>query len=290
MKPAAFDYAAPATLDEALGLLARHGANAKVIAGGQSFVPMANFRLLRPELVVDLNGIGSLAYVRETPEGLAVGAMTRHREFERSELVRRVCPLLAEAAPNIAHAVIRNRGTIGGSLSHADPAAEWPVVAVALGATMVLRSAKGERQVPARDFFVALMTTALAPEEILVEIRFPRVPPRSGAAFLEVSRRHGDFALVAVAAQLTLDAAGKVAQACLALGGVSVSPVDACGEAASLAGKAPATNAFAALGERIAATLHPGEDLHASAQYRREVAAVLVRRALDAAAAKAKAA
>lgn len=290
MKPAAFEYVAPASLDEALGLLARHGAEAKVIAGGQSFVPMANFRLLRPEVVVDLNRIPSLAYVRETPEGLAVGAMTRHREFERSALVRRVCPLLSEAVPNIAHAVIRNRGTMGGSLSHADPAAEWPVVAVALGATMVLRSAKGERRVAAKDFFVALMTTALRPEEILVEIRFPRVPPKSGAAFLEVSRRHGDFALVAVAAQLTLDPAGKVAQARLALGGVSATPVDANVEASSLAGRAPDAAAFAALGERIAAQLQPNEDLHASAQYRREVAAVLVRRALDEAAEKAKAA
>ena len=290
MKPAAFDYAAPGTLDEALGLLARHGANAKVIAGGQSFVPMANFRLLRPELVVDLNRIPSLAYLKETGDGLSVGAMTRHREFEHSDLVRRACPLLAEAVPNIAHAVIRNRGTIGGSLAHADPAAEWPVVAVALGATMVLRNAKGERLVAARDFFVALMTTALAPEDILVEIRFPRVPPKSGAAFLEVSRRHGDFALVAVAAQLTLDAAGKIAQGRLALGGVSVTPVDANADVASLAGRSPDTAAFAALGERIAARLQPNEDLHASAQYRREVAAVLVRRALDAATVKAKAA
>lgn len=289
MKPAAFDYAAPSTLEEALALLGRHGAAAKLIAGGQSFVPMANFRLIRPELVVDLNRIASLAGLREADGGLVVGAMTRHREIERSPLVRRLCPLLAEAAPNIGHAVIRNRGTIGGSLSHADPAAEWPVVAVALGATMLLRSAKGERTVAAKDFFVALMTTALAPEEILVEIRFPAAPARSGAAFLEVSRRHGDFALVSVGARLTLAADGAVADLRLALGGVGATPFDASAEARSLVGAKPAPQAFDDLGARIAARLEPNEDLHASAAYRKEVAAVLVRRALDAALARAQA-
>ncbi len=288
MKPAAFDYAAPASLEDALALLGKHGAGAKVLAGGQSFVPMANFRLLRPELVVDLNRIASLAYIKEADGCLAVGAMTRHRDIERSAVVRRLCPMMAEAVPNIGHAVIRNRGTIGGSLSHSDPAAEWPVVAVALGATMVARSAKGERRIAAKDFFVALMTTALAPEDILVEIRFPAAPARSGAAFLEVSRRHGDFALVSVGAQLALDAAGSVADVRIALGGVGAFPFDGAGEANALLGGKPGAQAFDDLGTRIAARIEPGDDIHASAAYRREVAAVLVRRALDAAAARAR--
>jgi len=288
MKPAAFDYVAPASLDEAMALLGRHGAAARLLAGGQSFVPMANFRLLRPELVVDLNRIPDLAYVVERDGGLAVGAMTRHRDIERSALVRRLSPMMAEAVPNIGHAVIRNRGTLGGSLSHADPAAEWPVVAVALGATMVARSAKGERKIAAKDFFVALMTTALAPDEILVEIRFPAAPVRTGAAFLEISRRHGDFALVSVGAQLTLDGGGAIADLKIALGGVGAIPYDGAGEAKALQGRKPEAKAFDDLGARIAQRLEPNEDIHASAAYRREVAAVLVRRALDAAAARAQ--
>jgi carbon-monoxide dehydrogenase medium subunit len=281
MKPAAFDYVAPATLEEAIGLLSRHGADAKLLAGGQSFVPMANFRVLRPQVVIDLNRIASLAYISERESGLAIGAMTRHRAIERSSLVRKRCPLMAEAVPNIAHAAIRNRGTLGGSLSHADPAAEWPVVAVALGATLVARSARGERTIPAAEFFVALLSTALEPDEVLVEIRFPGAPARTGAAFLEVSRRHGDFALVSVGAQATLSAAGELEAVHLALGGVGTSPFDAAGLAGGLVGTQPDAQALGMLGSSIAAALEPSEDLHASAQYRRDVAAVLVPRALQ---------
>jgi carbon-monoxide dehydrogenase medium subunit len=288
MKPAAFDYVAPATLEEAIGLLSRHGADAKLLAGGQSFVPMANFRVLRPQVVIDLNRIESLAYISERESGLAIGAMTRHRAIERSSLVRKRCPLMAEAVPNIAHAAIRNRGTLGGSLSHADPAAEWPVVAVALGATLVARSARGERTIPAAEFFVALLSTALEPDEVLVEIRFPGAPARTGAAFLEVSRRHGDFALVSVGAQATLSAAGTLEAVHLALGGVGTSPFDAAGLAGGLVGTRPDAQALAELGRSIAAALEPSEDLHASAQYRRDVAAVLVPRALQMALERAK--
>jgi carbon-monoxide dehydrogenase medium subunit len=288
MKPAAFDYVAPATLEEAIGLLSRHGADAKLLAGGQSFVPMANFRVLRPQVVIDLNRIESLAYISEREGGLAIGAMTRHRAIERSTLVRERCPLMAEAVPNIAHAAIRNRGTLGGSLSHADPAAEWPVVAVALGATLVARSARGERTIPAAEFFVALLSTALEPDEVLVEIRFPGAPARTGCAFLEVSRRHGDFALVSVGAQVTLSVAGKVEAVRLALGGVGASPFDAAGLAGGLLATQPDAQALAELGRGIAAAIEPSEDLHASAQYRRDVAAVLVPRALQTAFERAK--
>jgi carbon-monoxide dehydrogenase medium subunit len=283
MKPAAFEYFAPASLDEALKLLGKHGAAAKLLAGGQSFMPMANFRVLRPEVVIDLNRIEALGYIREGDSGLAIGAMTRHRAIERSDLVRRRCPLMAEAVTWIGHAAIRNRGTLGGSLSHADPAAEWPVVAVALGATLVVRNPRGERRIPASEFFVALLSTALEPDEILVEVQMPAAPERSGAAFLEVARRHGDFALVSVGAQVTLSAAGRIEDIRLAVGGVGAAPFDARALAKPLLGTAPDERAFSDVGKRVAAAIEPNKDLHASAEYRREVAAVLVPRTLRAA-------
>lgn len=288
MKPAAFDYFAPETLDEALALLGKHGAAAKLLAGGQSFAPMANFRVLRPDVVIDLNRIASLGYIEERDGAVAIGAMTRHRAIERSALVKRRCPLLASAAPNIGHAVIRNRGTLGGSLSHADPAAEWPVTAVALGATMVIRGPKGERLVPAAKFFVSLLTTALAADEILVEVRFPAVPARTGAEFTEVSRRHGDFALVSVGAQVTLSVTGTIADVRLALGGVGPSPFDATALAQRLAGTTPQDPELEQLGQAVAAAMEPTDDLHASSAYRKEVAAVLVGRALRTALSRAK--
>jgi carbon-monoxide dehydrogenase medium subunit len=288
MKPAAFDYFAPESLDEALALLGKHSSRAKLLAGGQSFVPMANFRLLRPEVVIDLNRVAALSYIKEHEGGIAIGAMTRHRAVERSELVRARCPLIAHAVPNIGHAVIRNRGTIGGSLSHADPAAEWPVVAIALGATLVLRSPRGERIIPAADFFVALLTTALGDDEMLVEIRFPAAPRRSGAEFLEISRRHGDFALVSVGVQVALSAAGDIEDMRLALGGVGSFPFDASNLARQFIGSKPSPAGVDALGASIGAALEPTSDLHALAEYRKEVAAVLVGRALRTALERAK--
>lgn len=288
MKPAAFEYYAPHSLDEAINLLATHKAGAKLLAGGQSFAPMANFRVLRPEVVIDLNRIAELGYIRESGSVIAIGAMTRHREVERSDLVAKRCPLIASAVPNIGHAVIRNRGTVGGSLSHADPAAEWPVVAMALGATMVARSPRGERQIPAAEFFAGLLTTALEADEILTGIRFPGVPARTGAEFLEVSRRHGDFALVSVGAQVTLSANGTVEGAKLALGGVGAGPFDANALAGRLAGTKAQDEDIEALGKDVAERLEPMDDLHASSAYRKEVAAVLVGRALRAAVARAK--
>ena len=288
MKPAAFDYFAPESLDEALALLGRHSARAKVLAGGQSFVPMANFRVLRPEVVIDLNRIASLGFIAERDGGLVIGAMTRHRAVERSDLVRARCPLIAHAVPNIGHAVIRNRGTIGGSLAHADPAAEWPVVTIALGAKMVARSPRGERLIAAADFFVGLLTTALAEDEILTEVRFPVAPARTGAEFLEISRRHGDFALVSVGAQVTLSGAGAIEDIRLALGGVGPFPFDAAIQARRLVGSKPQEGDLGSLGAEVAKSIDPTGDLHASAEYRREVAAVLVVRALRVALARAR--
>ena len=280
MKPPPFEYHDPSSVEEALALLREHGDEAKALAGGQSLVPLLNFRLARPRHLVDLNRIPSLDYIREDDGAVAVGAMTRQRAVERSPLVRERCPLLAEAMPLVGHFQIRNRGTVGGSLAHADPAAELPAVVTALGGALVARRAGGQRVLPAERFFVAYLTTALAPDELLVEARFPAPPPRSGSAFLEVSRRHGDFALVGVAAVVTLDEGGVLTHAALALTGVGPTPVLAEAAAQLLVGDRPTPRAFEAAAREVSGGLRPDADLHASAEYRRHVAGVLARRAL----------
>ncbi|MGH7856247.1 MAG: FAD binding domain-containing protein, partial [Candidatus Binatia bacterium] len=230
MKPAPFEYHSASSLDEAVALLARLGDEAKIIAGGQSLVPLLALRLARPAHLVDLNRIDALSKIDAADGGLVIGAMVRQRAAERSGLVRERCPLLAAALPRIGHPAIRNRGTVGGSLAHADPAAELPAVALALEAKLVARSARGERILPASEFFVGHFTTALEPDECLVEIRFPAWPDGAGCAFEEASRRDGDFAMVGVAALLRVASGGDVADARIALigvGGTAVRAVDA---------------------------------------------------------------
>src|SRR5439155_10896971 len=218
---------------------------------------------------------------------LTIGEMTRQRAVEDSSLVRERCPLLAEAMPQIGHVQIRNRGTIGGSLAHADPAAELPAVIAALDGEFVLRSRRGERVLKAERYFVGYLTRAAAPDELLVEVRVPVAPPRTGSAFLEVSRRHGDFALVGVAATVTLDEGGVCTAAAIALTGVGPIPVLARDAARALVGERPAPFAFEEAGRRIAEHLQPDSDLHASSDYRRQLAFVLTRRALARAAERA---
>jgi carbon-monoxide dehydrogenase medium subunit len=280
MKPPPFDYEAPTSVEEALALLRRHGEQAKVLAGGQSLMPMLSFRLVRPRIVVDVNDIPALAGIREVDGTLAIGAMTRQRAVEQSALVRRRCPLLADAMPLIGHFQIRNRGTIGGSLAHADPAAELPAVVAALGGRLVVRGPGGERRLAPEEFFVSYLTTALEPGDLLVEVRLPVAPPRTGTAFVEVSRRHGDFALVGVAASVTLDESGACVGAAVALTGVGPTPVVAAEAAAALVGGRPDARALEEAGRRAAAAVRPDSDLHASAEYRTHVAGVLTRRAL----------
>jgi CO/xanthine dehydrogenase FAD-binding subunit len=287
MKPPRFDYLSPRSIDEALGVLARHGDEAKVLAGGQSLVPLLSFRLVRPAYLVDLNDVGGLAGIRLDDGHLAIGAMTRQRAVETSPLVRQRCPLLAEAMPQIGHVQIRNRGTIGGSLAHADPASELPAVVAALDGELVLQSARGQRVLKPEQFFVSYLTTAAAPDELLVEVRVPVAPPRTGSAFLEVSRRHGDFALVGVAATVTLDEAGVCTGAVIALTGVGPTPVLARDAARALVGERPAPTAFEAAGRSVAERVQPDSDLHASSDYRRQLASVLTRRALGLAAERA---
>ncbi|HYU16662.1 MAG TPA: xanthine dehydrogenase family protein subunit M [Candidatus Acidoferrum sp.] len=280
MKPPSFDYLAPASVEEALALLGDLGEGAKALAGGQSLVPMLNFRLVRPRHLVDLNDLTELAGIREDDGRLVIGAMTRQRAVERSALVRARCPLLAEAMPQIGHVQIRNQGTIGGSLAHADPAAELPAVVAALDGELVLRSARGQRVLKAEEFFVTYFTTAAAPAELLVEVRLPAMPPRTGSAFVEVSRRHGDFALVGVAATVTVDEAGVCTGSALALTGVGRTPVVAREAARALVGVKPTAAAIDDVGRRVAGAVRPDGDLHASSEYRRHLAGVLTRRAL----------
>ena len=283
MKPPPFKYYAPTTLEEALAHLAEHGYDAKPLAGGQSLIPTMNFRLAQPAVLVDLNNIPELFYIRPDENGgLRIGAMTRESQLEHSSLLAERAPLMHEAMPHIAHPQIRNRGTIGGTLAHADPAAELPAVSVALNGRFRLRSQRGERWVSADEFFVGFFTTALEPDELLVEVALPAMPPRSGWSFQEVARRHGDYALVGVAALVTLDEQGQCQQARLVFLSVGEGPVEAHEAARVLQGQAPTAEAIRAAAEVAADTdVDPSSDIHASAAFRRHLAKVLARRALE---------
>jgi aerobic carbon-monoxide dehydrogenase medium subunit len=287
LKPASFDYYKPKTLAEALNLLAQFGEAAKPLAGGQSLVPMMNMRLARPAQLIDLNGLRELDYLKVENAKLCIGAMTRQRVLERSAIVTEGWPLLREATRYVGHVQIRNRGTVGGSLAHAYPAAELPVAMTALNATFVLQSEENERTVAAEEFFIDAMTTILKTTELLVEIRLPPVPPRTGWSFQEISRRHGDFALMGVAALLTLSGDGTIEQAGLVFCGAIPHRVTKIAE--QLAGHQPETELFHDAANLAAAELEPESDIHASAAYRKQVAAVLARRALEQAAVRASA-
>jgi carbon-monoxide dehydrogenase medium subunit len=283
-----FEYHAPAEIEEALGLLANHGGDAKVLAGGQSLVPLLAMRLARPAHVIDVNGIGSLDGIEDRGDHVAFGAMVRERDAERSAMVRDKLPLMAEALPLIGHVAIRNRGTIGGTIAHADASAELPAVAVATGAEVLARSVRGDRLLAARDFFQGHFTTALADDECLVELRVPVGPDGAGWSFMEVARRHGDFALVGVAAMVALDGSACVSESRICLVGVADRPIRAEGAEASLQGVVPSEEAFAAAAETATAALEPASDVHGSGAFRRKLAAVTVRRALANAAGRAK--
>lgn len=282
MKPAPFQYYAPTSVPEALAHLARHGYEAKVLAGGQSLIPMMNFRLAQPAVLVDLNHVSELFYVKPTQDGgLSVGAMTRQRQIERDPLVTERAPMVHEAVPKIAYPAIRTRGTFGGSIAHADPAAELPAISVALNARLRVRGPSGERWVPADEFFLGFFTTVLAPEELLVEVALPPMPPRSGWSFMEVTRRHHDFALVGVAAVVILGNKGQCEQARLVYFSVGDGPVEAHQAAGVLRGQAPTEEAIWEASEIAAqADVDPGSDINATAEYRRHLVGVLGRRAL----------
>jgi carbon-monoxide dehydrogenase medium subunit len=279
VKPPAFEYVVVASTEEAVAQLAAHGDDARILAGGQSLMPILNMRLATPGRLVDLNRVGTLSYIVERPGGVAIGAMTRQRTAERSELVATAVPLLAEALPWVGHSAIRNRGTIGGSLAHADPAAELPAVAVCLDARFTVRGEAGERTLAAREFFRGYLTTALAPTELLAEVWFPSALPGSGAAWIEFARRHGDYALAGVAAVVTLEGS-TVRRASLAVTGVDGVPVRAVDAERLLIGAPLSAESMAAAAESVRRTLEPHDDLHATAAYRRHLAGILTVRAL----------
>ncbi len=282
MKPAPFEYVDPATIEEALEVLSVHGPEAKILAGGQSLVPLLNLRLARPRVLVDINRIHSLAYLRVDDDGwLHAGALTRHVTLERSELIARRLPVLAEAVRRIGHPAIRSRGTAGGSVAHGDPAAEIAGVLTTLGGQVVVRGPAGVRAIRAEDFFIGPLVCDLNATEMVVELQFPPVPPGAGWSFLELSRRHGDFALVGVIALVVLDAEGRIASARLGVIGAGPVPTRLVQAEAVLTGQRPGQSVVQAAARAARQALDPPSDVHASAEYRREVAGVLMQRALE---------
>jgi CO/xanthine dehydrogenase FAD-binding subunit len=282
MKPAVFDYVVADSVDMAIESLARAGGDAKIIAGGQSLVPMLNFRLLRPSILVDINRVSGLAFVREGENDIRVGALTRHHQLETSAVIARHFPVLSCAMTHVAHLAIRNRGTIGGSLSHADPAAELPMLALLLDAELQIASASGQRRVSARDFFLGALTVDLGSDDIVTEVVLPTLPPRTGWGFEEVARRSGDFALAAVAATLTLSG-GVIVQARIALTGVGPTCLRAVEAEMLLHGQMLDADLTSRVIEAVRAAIEPDTDLHASSDYRRHLAGVLAGRAIRAA-------
>jgi carbon-monoxide dehydrogenase medium subunit len=281
VKPAPFEYEAPHSAAEAVELVARHGDQAKVLAGGQSLVPMLNLRLARPGVVVDINGVAELEYLRESGGTLAVGALTRQRALERWAADR--SPLIAEALRLVGHVAIRNRGTVVGNLVHGDPASELPAILLCLDGAVVVRGPTGERVIRAADLYLAPLTTSLAADEVAVEARFALPPSGSGWGFAEVARRHGDFALAGAAAVVQLGAEGRVADARLGFFGVGGTPVRGSAAETALAGEAPTPERVRDAARAAASALSPDADLHATAEYRTRVAAVLAERTLTAA-------
>jgi carbon-monoxide dehydrogenase medium subunit len=288
MKMAAFGYHRPDTVDEALSLLAAHGADGKILAGGQSLLAMMAMRMSTPAHLIDIGTLPGLSDVTVDDTHVAVGSLVRQSAAEVSPELAAAAPLVAKAVPWIGHRAIRNRGTVCGSLAHADPAAELPSVALALDAEFVLRSAAGSRTVPAAQFFQSFLTTAIADDEMLTEVRFARWPARSGFAVQEISRRHGDFALVGASVGLGIDESGSIARAAIALFGVAGTAVRVGAAEQLLVGQRPAAEAFAAAAAVVCEQLEPAGDDHATGAYRRHVAGVLVRRSLQAAADDAK--
>jgi CO/xanthine dehydrogenase FAD-binding subunit len=283
MKLPPVDYEAPTTVSEALELLAEHEDEASVLAGGQSLIPLLALRLAHPAVLIDVNGVGELSGVSATNGWVAIGATTREYVAEASETIADAVPLLAAALPLIGHEAIRSRGTIGGSLAHADPAAELPAVARALDADIVVRGPSGERVVPAAEWFEGYLTTSRGPDELLTEVRFPVARRGTGVSFQEVARRHGDFAIVGLAASLTLSD-GAITDARLAFAGLSDVPVRAAEAEDLLAGERPSAELFDEAARRATSDIDPPADLHGSSDYRKKVAAALVRRGLQAAA------
>lgn len=280
MKPAQFEYLSPKSIDEAVAMLNDYAEDdGKVLAGGQSLVPLMNFRLARPKWLVDINGLGALDYIREDGDWLAVGAITRERDIEKSAVVAEHCPLLGEVSKWIGHVTIRNRGTVGGCIAHNDPTAEYPLAAALLGAEVRVQGPGGERSVPIQDFLITYLTTALEPNEIITEVRFPKMPKTMGWAFQEFSRRHGDFAIVETGALLTMDG-DTVQEASIAIGGAGPIAFRATDGEDVLKGQKLKDELIEQAAEKAGEMTEPESDIHGSAEYRTHLAKVLTRRSL----------
>jgi carbon-monoxide dehydrogenase medium subunit len=279
MLPAAFEYHRPESLDEALALLSSYGDEGKVLAGGQSLIPLMKLRFAAPEHLIDINRIPGLEGLQEADGQLRIGALTRHAALEHSDLLKQRYPVMAEAAPMISDPIVRNLGTIGGSLAHADPAGDWGSVMLAMGATVVVRSATGEREIPIAEFLEDTFTTSLEPNEIVTEIRVPQPGARSGGAYLKMERKVGDFATVAVGVHLELSN-GTIGKAGIALTAVGSKNIEATDAEQSLAGAEPTDDAFAEAGRLAAQAADPVSDVRGSADYKRHIVEVFVRRGL----------
>ena len=286
MIPAEFDYKAPATLDEAVALLASDLDGAKVLAGGHSLIPAMKLRLAQPQLLVDIARIKSLAYIREEGDQILIGATTTHYELESSDLLKTICPLLPDCARSIGDVQVRNKGTIGGSVAHSDPAGDWPAAVLALDAELVLVGTNGERTEKAEDFFVDLLTTSLLPGEILREIRIRKPSGRFGQAYQKVPHPASGFAVVGVAVNLVLNDDGSCKSAGVGVTGVGVKAYRASAVEAALAGTSLDDNAVAAAVEHVCDGIDPNADLYASSDYRCHLAKVHARRAIQAAKAR----
>jgi carbon-monoxide dehydrogenase medium subunit len=280
VKPPPLDILTPTTIEDAVSLLSDYGMEARPLAGGQSLVPLLNFRLSRPEVLIDLNKIPELDYINEVGDQIEIGAMTRERSIEFSELIRDCAPLLWEATKNIAHLPIRSRGTIGGSLANADPAAEYPAAALALEMVFLVQSIRGERLIKSSDFFQDVLTTSLEPDELLTKIIIPKIPENSGAAFEEIARRHGDFAIAGVAAQITFRDKIPTAVNLAACGAGPVAMRLFASETIILK-EGIGRDAIKAAAAAAAASVDPMSDHNASASYRRRLTRVVTARAID---------
>jgi carbon-monoxide dehydrogenase medium subunit len=288
MIPAPFDYHAPASLAEAIGLLQQHGDDAKVLSGGQSLLPLLKLRLASTGHLVDIGRIPGLEYIKEEGGYLKIGGRTRESALERSDLIRKKYPILYDTTVVIADPIVRNRATVGGNLAHADPANDHPATMIALGAEVVVTGAKGERTIPIDRFFTGLFSTALAPGEILTEIRVPVAPPRSGGAYVKLERKVGDYATAAAAAQVTLNAAGAIERAGIALTSAGPTPVKAVDAERFLKGKVPDRQTIAEAARLAGQAASPSADRRGSIEYKREMARVLTARALTTAVGRAE--
>ncbi len=280
MIPGAFDYVAPGTLPEAIALLQQHGDDAKILAGGHSLIPLMKLRLAQPAMLIDINHIAGLAYIKEQGGELRIGALTREADLDASELVRARYPLLADTARVIADPLVRNMATVGGNLAHADPANDHPATMLAYGAAVVAAGPKGERVIPIAEFFTDLFATALAADEILTEIRIPAPQARSGGAYVKLERKVGDYATAAVAAQITLDASGACAYAGIGLTAVGTTPIKATGAEAALRGQPLTDEAIRAAAQIAADESDPTADLRGPVEYKRAMVKELTKRAL----------